>query len=340
MLSRFTRLVKMSSSKPIVKRPKPILVAVPTTEPPSVERTKRTAKANEDKDIDMLIHLINDSSSLKGGEMRRTFYDVDKSITAARRSDPSLTGKKVGGRGVHYDFQICVDSQWLNVEHKGSKTYSPIDPKLPPWTGGVQFYNGGMEKYRFAKRYAEAWYTKFIASGILKSRYNITAPIPTLDDWIKNDAKSQDKGKTEFTKELRAKITQMNKTLKEERDEFVNEFYETCSESDCETLKEDILPLVQESLSQKNVWLQVAGDIESGKFYHKWSKQLVVTKIESGKFYHKWSKQLVVTKIESVTIKKGKDILIEVVCDNNFTFGGILRWGYGAGLSNIRLDLR
>lgn len=311
-----------------------------------MNRTKRTAKANEEADITALIAFINDPESASGRILRDGYAArfAGQTLLAARRKDPAIGGKRVGGRGVHYDFQICVGtatattevtevtpSRWLNVEHKGSKTYSPIDPSLPPWTGGVQFYNGGMEKYRLARKYAEAWYTKYVGSGLLKERYGLTAPIPPMDVWIAKDAKVQGKPGTPFGKELKATYQAREgcagKSLTAERDEFVAEFY-TALSADTETtaaaaaeLAEDILPLVRDSLAQKDVWLQIAGDI-------------------NGTFHCAWSPQLLVTRVDSVTIHKGRDIEIAVNCDGDFRFGGILRWGYGAGFSNLRLDLR
>jgi hypothetical protein len=182
-----------------------------------------------------------------------------------------------------------------------------------------------MEKYRFARKYAEAWYNKYIISGTLKNKYNLTSEIPTLDEWIKNDAKQQDNPKTEFGKELknvyRAKYGG-NKSLIEERNEFVTEFYESITDTDITYLKEDITPLLQQSLAQKDIWLQIAGDVHSEKFYFEWSPMLIVS------------------EIKNINIIKRKDIELQIECDNNFSFKGILRWGKGAGFSNLRLDLK
>jgi len=289
-------------------------------------RTKRTAKANEDADITAIIALLNDATSPQGSALRDGYAArFGTPLTSARRSDPATaTGKRVGSRGVHYDFQVCDGTgRWLNVEHKGSKTYAPIDPALPPWTGGVQFYNGGMEKYRLARRYAVAWYDKFVGSGLLKTRYGLTAPIPSLEEWIAKDAKTQGPPKTAFGKELKAtyQATAPGKSLTAERDEFVAEFSASCDEADCVSLKEDILPLVRDSLAQKDVWLQIAGAV-------------------NGEFHFAWSPQLRVSRVDNVVIRRGRDIELSVTCDGGFQFGGILRWGYGAGFSNLRLDLR
>jgi hypothetical protein len=293
------------------------------------ERTKRNAKAHEDADIEALIEHINTPSSESGKALRDGYFArFGATLDAARRSDPGVRG--AGGRRVHYDFQIHVvypdgRDAWLKVEHKGSKTYAPIDATLPPWTGGVQFYNGGMEKYRLARRYAEAWYTKYIGSGLLTARYGLTSPIPDLETWIAKDARVQGEAKTPFGIELKtvyqARAGCDGKSLTAERDEFVTEFYAVCDDAECVRLGEDIFPLVRDSLAEKDVWLQIAGDV-------------------TGRFHFAWSPALRVTGVERVEFKKGRDIEFRVTCDGGFTFGGILRWGYGAGFSNLRCDLR
>jgi hypothetical protein len=303
---------------------------VAAVKPPLVEeRTKRNAKAHEDADIDALIAHINSTTSASGARLRDAYATkFGAPLTAARRSDPTAHGKRVGGRGVHYDFQIQAGERWLNVEHKGSKTYAPIDPELPPWTGGVQFYNGGMEKYRLARRYAEAWHAKYVGSGVLKERYGLKATIPSLEDWIAKDARVQGKPKTPFGKELKNTYQALpgcaGKSLTKERDEFVEEFFGGLSSADCVSLAEDLSPLVRDSLGQKDVWLQIAGDVAKD-------------------FHFAWSPQLRVDRIKCVNFKKGRDVEIGVECEcpsGEFKFGGILRWGYGAGFSNLRLDLR
>jgi hypothetical protein len=294
--------------------------AIISDESTTAPRTKASAKANEDRDVNKIIELLNDAASAKGEEMRHAFYvKFGKTVTGARRAEKS------GGRKAHYDFQIQVDGgDWLKVEHKGSIKFAPINPDLPPWKEGVQFYNGGLEKYRFTQKYATAWYNKYIASGVLTERYELMSPIPTLEEWISNDAKKEGNPKTTFGKELKRVVRASVKggSLKAERDELVEEFYAGCTDVDCAELAEDILPLVRECLAEKQVWLQIAGDIERGEFNFAWSPQFTVS------------------EIKSVRILKASDIKIEVECNDGFNFGGILRWGNGMGFSNIRLDLK
>lgn len=304
------------------------LLETPTVQT-KTKRSKKNAKANEDADIDVLIAQINSSSSEAGKRLRADYMArFSATLAGARRSDPSKRG--AGGRKVHFDFQINViyadgRSAWLNVEHKGSKIYAPINKDLPPWTGGVQFYNGGMEKYRLARKYAEDWHSRYIKSGLLKSRYGLVAAEPDLETWIAGDARVQGAPKTPFGSELKtvyqARPGCAGKSLSAERDEFVEMFYERCDAAAGVELAEDIYPLVRDSLAQKDVWLQVAGDV-------------------NGAYYFAWSPPLRVSRIDRVEFKKGRDIEFTVYCDNDFKFNGILRWGYGAGFSNLRCDLR
>lgn len=291
------------------------------------ERTRDTAKANEDKDIEFLLQVMNDPTNLLGTKLKEEFHKkFGKRLLAARRCDASTTGKKAGGRSVHYDFQIQTEEGWFHVEHKGSQQFLPIDPSLPPWASGVQFHNGGMEKYRLAKKYAEAWYKKWVGSGLLKQRYGIKAEIPSLDEWMKKDAKVQGNPGTAFSKELkktyRALHNEKKVSLTAERDEFVIEFLKTCTAEDCELLKQDILPILKEAFETKQYWLQIHGSLASGNVHCAWTKQLSIPEIK---------------KIDLVI---SSDIWAVIACENNFYFGGLLRFGKGSGFSNVRIDLR
>jgi hypothetical protein len=50
----------------------------------------------------------------------------------------------------------------------------------------------------------------------------------------------------------------------------------------------------------------------------------------------------VINEILHVYIEKNgsKDVNFVFECDDGFKFGGILRWGKGAGFSNLRIDLK
>jgi hypothetical protein len=291
-----------------------------------VKRTKSNAKSNEDKDVSALIDLLNTPESAKGQEMRAAFEALfGQAIIGASRHKIATQGKKQGGgRSTHYDFVVqLADGSERTVEHKGSCDKKPIDLSLPPWTGGVQFYNGGMEKYRLAQKYAKVWHQKFIASGVLSERYGLTSPLPSEELWIAKDAKVQGKPTTPFGKELKSVYQARDgcekKSLTAERDEFVGGF--EWSEEDVTHLAEDVFPLIQSSFAEKDVWLQIAGSVESGDFYFAWREPLRIQ------------------AVERITIEKNKDIEFDVEC-GGLVVHGILRWGYGAGFSNLRIDLK
>lgn len=304
-----------------------------------VARSKSNAKANEDRDIEVLLEYLSDPQDAKGEEMRRAFCDVFPGcvLLGARRWGQSGAGKagqskagKAGGRSAHYDFQIQVldeaagVTQWRNVEHKGSLVYKPIDKTLAPWTGGVQFFNGGLEKYRLCRKYAEQWYARFIGSGWLSAEYGLDGvPVPTLEEWMMRDAKVQGDPKTAFGVALKRAVRLSGKeSLREVRDAFVPDFVAGLTAQDEAEFLEDVFPVLRESLAQKDVWLQVAGDVHTGMFHCRWSPALSVS------------------SVTGVRIAGQKDVVGELVTDCAWPIRFILRWGKGAGFSNLRLDLK
>lgn len=292
------------------------------------KRTKGNAKKNEDTDVSALIALLNHAESVKGQEMRDAFkarFGLTIIGATRHKTIQQAKQKRGGGRSIHYDFVLQLDDGTeRTVEHKGSKDKNPIDLSLPPWTGGVQFYNGGMEKYRLSQKYAREWYRQFIVSGILSERYGLTSPIPTEEEWIAKDAKVQSLAKTPFGKELKKVYQERDgcekKSLIAERDEFVKGF--EWSEDDVTQLAEDVFPLIQSSFADKDVWLQIAGSVETGDFYFAWRDPIRIQ------------------KVERITIEKKTDIEFTVECDGGLVVYGILRWGYGQGFSNLRIDLK
>ena len=311
-----------------------------------VARSKSNAKANEDRDIEVLLEYLSDPQDAKGEEMRRAFRDAFPGcvLLGARRWGQSGAGQsgagleaaskagqsKAGSRSAHYDFQIRVldeatgVTQWRNVEHKGSLVYKPIDKTLAPWTGGVQFFNGGLEKYRLCRKYAEQWYVRFIGSGWLSAEYGLDGvPVPTLEEWMMRDAKVQGDPKTAFGVALKRAVRLSGKeSLRELRDAFVPDFVAGLTAQDEAEFLEDVFPVLRESLAQKDVWLQVAGDVHTGMFHYRWSPALSVS------------------SVTGVRIAGQKDVVGELVTDCAWPIRFILRWGKGAGFSNLRLDLK
>jgi len=236
-----------------------------------------------------------------------------------------LNGKKTGGRSKHYDFEVKLenDDVWKRVEHKGKKDYKPIDVTSSAWASGVQFYNGTANKFKIGITYANDWYTHFIESGEISKTYGILSPIPTRDEWVK-DVMQQGDPKTKFGMELKLKFRETNpgKSLLEERNQFIDTIFQPTAE-DLDKLSKEALAEANRVLREKDLWLQIHGDI-NGDFYCEWTGPIEINEIT-----------------HAYTTKEGsKDVNFVFECDDNFKFGGILRWGKGAGFSNLRLDLK
>jgi len=284
------------------------------------QRTKQNAGSNEVKDINTLIEAINTKNAC--GIQLTSAYSAKFpgcELLSARH-------RQGANRGTHYDFEALVKHNgveaWHTIEHKGSYKYTPIKADERPWDAGVQFHNGGCEKYNLTRKYARTWYDQYIATNYLKSEYGITAPTPSFEDWFKGDCKAQDDPKTEFGKALKAAVRERHgptASLLEKRQQ-VNEALDI-TEEDITLLKTEVMAVANEALKQKERWLTIRGDL-------------------TGSFHCAWYPQFTVKHIEEVRVTKKKDISIEFRCNDNFVFEGLLRWGKGAGFSNLRLDMR
>ncbi len=279
-------------------------------------RTKNLAYSSEEKDLEFITNAIHNKTSAGVYLMKVYKERFGKDIQDARRIEGA------GSKKAHYDFEIQVDNVWYTVEHKGSWKYEPIDKTQPPWIQGVQFYNGIADRYTLGRRYAKEWYDKYIASGHLSKKYDIKAPIPAYEVWLKKDAMMCGDPKTPFGIELRSRFRGDGKSggCFDERNEMRKNF--TVSDEDLEVIKEEVLALAQKVLSQKKFWLQIQGNLED-KFYCDWHPELVLTTI---------------SKVEKE--EKCSDLLLKFTCDMGFQIKAMLRWGKGQGLSNIRIDLR
>jgi hypothetical protein len=253
-----------------------------------------------------------------GKRLLKEFYDnFGITVTDARQTGGA------GSRKIHYDFELyCPEkNEWLKIEHKGSYKNTPIDTSFP-WVTGVQFYNGPGNQYLICYKYAKAWYNKYISSNRLKNRFNLQSEIPEYYDWLKKDAWKQGDPGTEFGKELKKVFRQEygpRSSLLSEREDLVRDFDFT--EKDINDLKYDAAKIANKVLSQKDYWLQLHGDVND-------------------EFHSKWTKGFTLSDIKDIKVHKKKDITFDFLCENNFKFNGILRWGKGAGFSNIRLDLK
>jgi hypothetical protein len=311
---RLRKIIIMSS--PVITKPIVVLNM----------RSRQMAKSNEDVDIDRIISLINNRET----PTKISQLADGKQIVRAYRSAGS------GSRKIHYDF--CVDVEnildgtiqtGLRVEHKGSNIKKIIDPagRL-----GVQFHNGS-PKFGIILLYLTTWYNYWISSGRLTEKYGIQSPIPTLDKWLKSDATVQGNPKTSYGKELKQLARECNgpsSSLIAERDEFMENLVfnkEMVTIDHLEEIKQHVLETANKCLQEKDLWLQIAGNIhgEDSDFYHLWTpKNNIIESIVN-----------VDMKIEG---KKNIEFMFE--CDDGRKIGGIMRWGKGQGFSNFRFDLK
>jgi hypothetical protein len=280
------------------------------------QRTRDVAGRNEVFDIKEIVRQINarTPAGLKICEAFKAAF-VDDEILEAR--------ERKGNRGIHYDFEVRVASDptnWHGVEHKGSQKVAPIPDDQTPWAAGVQFHNGGCEKYSIAKLYAQAWYATHIGSGTLKAEFGVEAAIPTFDEWFAGDAKCQGDPKTPFGKELKRKVKERcgKEGLLEKRAAAHAAFVPTAA--DMETFKAESLAILNVCLEQKKYWLTIQGPL-------------------TAEFHCKWYPKFTIASITAIRIRVEKDIWFDFECEG-CRFSSILRWGKGAGFSNLRIDAR
>ena len=299
-------------------------MAMLTTQPK--QRTKANAGSNEAKDISTIVDGLH-SMNPCGIKIANSFKDrFGLELLDARP-------RKGTSRGKHYDFEVLIRpadsidaaaSNWVRVEHKGSKNYVPIKPTDTPWQAGVQFHNGGCEKYSLARDYAKKWYELLIGSGVLTAEFNIKATIPSYDEWFQKDCKAQDDPRTAYGKEIKETVRSLRGpkgSLKEKRASVLEAF--NITKDDKARLIQEVLPIVNEALEEKDYWMTIHGDLTT----------------DTG-FYVGWYPKFTIEGINNVTITKDSDINMVFHCKDGFTFKGILRWGKGAGFSNIRIDLK
>jgi hypothetical protein len=231
-------------------------------------------------------------------------------------------------RSTHHDICILVqdihnnNETWFNVEHKGSINVTAKSKATKPWALGVQFANLSCIKFTMAKKYAQKWYDILISSDKLKNEFEISAEIPTFNDWYSKDCCSQGDPKTSFGIELKNKVRLKTNgsSLLNKRKEVIDNL--TLDENDIEIFKNEVLPIVKDVLEQKDYFLIIKGLLCSDNFNVSWYPKFIIN------------------DIISINVIKKKDIEFEFKCSDNVSFNGILRWGKGAGFSCLRIDFK
>lgn len=278
------------------------------------KRGKDKAGENEKKDIRAIVAAIN-ARNPAGLKICDAFQQRFSLPLLAARERP-------GNRGVHYDFEIQIGDAWFRVEHKGCQQYTPISPSQTPWSAGVQFHNGGCEKYTIARLYAQTWYDVHVGSGALKAEFGVEAPLPTFDEWFAGDAKAQDDPRTLFGVELKKRVKAARgdrASLLDKRAATHAAFTPTAE--DFETFKHEVLRILNSVLEVKDYWLTIHGDVGGGDFHCAWYPKFLLS------------------EIKTLVMRKELDIWFDFDC-GDLRFSSILRWGKGAGFSNLRIDAR
>lgn len=121
-------------------------------------------------------------------------------------------------------------------------------------------------------------------------------------------------------KELRNKSPKYSNSprLIEERDEF-NRIFKTTTE-DIELLKKEILPIIKDVLEIKDYWLEITGEFSSDVNI-------------------RWTGKLTIEDIDKIT-RMNNSLDIDVISKSVINpIEAKIRWGYGIGLNNLRIDI-
>lgn len=285
-----------------------------------MQRTRALAGANEALDITHIIASLKGRTPAGMKLMGAFTQRFSKNIYDAR---PRTRG---GNRGSHYDFQVLVGTEqssaaWANVEHKGSRLFRPIGADETPWAAGVQFHNGPCEKYAIAQQFARRWYDTHVGSGTLKAAWGVEAAIPSFEEWFAGDAKVQGDPTTAFGVELKSRVRAKlggKRSLTAARAAVIADFHPT--EDDLALFKKETLDTLNAALAEKHYWLTIHGE-------------------PTGDFHCAWYPPFSLGAIDEVRVEKQRDIWFHFRC-GDFRFKSILRWGKGAGFSNLRIDAR
>ena len=305
-----------------------------------MEYNKNKKSKNGENEAKQLIliknNIINDT--LSGQKIKNSLKD--------KYSIEIINIEIIAGRGKHYD--LLLHTNLINsdnnpikykVEYKGNYKLCEIKLDLPPWYNGVQFYNGDPKPFTILYKYSKEWYNKFINNDEYMLPYCIVNSKPTYDIWLK-DAFKQGKNTIPFMLEFIVNFCKKKgkkTSMLEERIIFNESF--NISENDLEILKNEISPIYKKIMREKELWLQITGNIDDpNEFNVNWTKGMVLTKIP---------------ELKNITIKTlTPDIKFNCECEkicncqNNvcecipFIFEAHLRWGYGQGFSNLRLDFK
>ena len=293
------------------------LIKKSTNQKESTKFKEKSLKQQEDIRITNICKNINNNTEL-GIKLKESYFKFyNKNIDSVI---------KVGGNKDHYDIKIIhTDKTIKKIEVKSSNTFQPIiKSTIKPWDIGVQFLNGPGDKFSITHYYAELWYNNIICNDNIVGKYiNETIKRPDLYEWKCKDAFKCGDPVTEFSLTLKKnyRLSHPKSSMLDVR-KIVNEKFEF-TEAHKNTMITEVQEIYNTCMNEKEGWLQTFGDPEN-----------------LDKFNYMWFEKIEPSKIIDIKCIKSKDILFEFICNNNYKFNGILRWGKGAGFSNIRLDLK
>jgi hypothetical protein len=282
-----------------------------------MSRTRKNAAANEALDIAKIVSGLASQSPI-GIKINEAFKNMTGVNIESARKRPGSS------RGTHYDLEIKVNGVWKKVEHKGSQKYKVPKLNEPPWKRGVQFYNGGCEKFKFPFKYLRLWYDMYYASGVLKRQFGIESETPTFEEWYIKDCKAQSDPRTPFGKELKEKVRSERGplgSLLQERSKVIAAL--DITDEDKDTLKREVLAIANSVLDEKDYWLSIYGNLDD-EFHVVWHPKFKIDNILD----------------VNVNTETDRDLKFQFICSNDFKFNGIMRWGKGAGFSCFRIDLK
>jgi hypothetical protein len=283
---------------------------------------KKISKSEQERvNVGKIIEHINKNTEL-GCSLKQKLYETTRIKVFEAKS-------AIGNnRKLHYDFFI-IDSEGVShkVEYKGSSTFKKINKTDPPWKAGVQFANFGSEKFKITEIYSKIWYDEYIYSGKLSDKYSLLSEIPKYNEWYYKDCVTQGNPKTNFGKELKiqCKKQQIGKTspLLLLRSKINSKFLDKIKDDKriIDAFSSTITKLANNILKEKDIWLQMTGNLITGEVDFKWYNNFILS------------------KIERIIPTSKSDVDFEIFCSCGMIIKAKLRWGKGP-YSNLRIDLK
>jgi len=282
---------------------------------------KKTNKKREGIRIKSICDHINGRTPLGIRLMEEYFSKFDKEI---------LTVETYGGLNTHYDFIVKhTDGTLKKIEEKGTDTYyESISVLSNPWENSVQFSNIPASEFTVADHYLRLWYGENVDNETIRAKYDLPE-IPTYEEFLGGCAYCMVNPSHPFFICLKDNYRglypgySMNGYQGHNQIDYrekVNEAFHMTDEMK-QTLIQEIQPIYNKAMTEKEGWLQTTGDITT-------------------EFSFRWYEQIMPQKIVTVELIKGKDIKFKFILDDGTHIMGILRWGNGCGFSCFRIDLK